>query len=125
MLELMEHITYMYEPFKTIDGQVTYIVYLKDKMWKVLEDDELIFETPHAESTFNFIKGIGVDLEIFHLYLIQNIANEAALHMSRLKDCEDLIGREACEKTYEAWQKFGKEIAKVVKKETTNLKVIK
>lgn len=125
MIELMQHIDYMYEPFKTIDGKITYFVYLKDGDWKILQDEQLVLKTPHADFALDFLKDIGVDLEAFHSSLISHVATEAALYMTKIKKCEDLIGAETCRRSYDAWQEFGKKLQKAIQKETTSLKVVK
>ena len=124
MIELMQHVTYLYDPVWTIDGQVQYFVYLKDGVWRVQEDNVDILKTKTPELVLDFLGEIGVDLEMWHSGLIYHVSTEATLHRMNLEKCEKLIGKATCKEAYNAWQSFGKNLGKEIKKLTTGLKVV-
>jgi hypothetical protein len=124
MIDLMRHIDYMYDPVWTLDGKTKYFVYLKDEIWRIQEDGDDILKTKTPELVLDFLEEIGVNLEPFHTGLIYHVATEATVHMMSLKKCQELIGVEACEKSYEAWEDFGKSLGKEIRRFTSGLKVV-
>lgn len=124
MLEMMKFIDYMYDPVNSLDGERQFMVFLKDGIWKILEDDELVCMSMDPEHIIDRLEYEEADLDELEAFLIYHIATEATLHMMKLDQCRELVGQPVIDDIYNGWKDMGRELEKAIRQAFNPLKLV-
>ena len=127
--ELMEHITYFYEPIRSAyDDSLEFTVFLKDGRWEITNNGETIpvFGTTEYMSALGFLVEVNADIALFHGMVHEKVCTEGTLRRLQLKKIEELVGKESVDKNEEAWAEFTKGLAGIIDKEVnkTTLEIV-
>lgn len=124
MLEMMKFIDYMYDPVNSLDGKRQFMVFLKDGIWQILEDEELVCMSMDPEHIIDRLEYEEADLDELEAFLIYHIATEATLHMMKLDQCIELVGKPVIDDIYNGWKDMGRELEKAIQQAFNPLKLV-
>lgn len=124
MLEMMKFIDYMYDPVNSLDGKRQFMVFLKDGIWQILEDGELVCMSMDPEHIIDRLEYEEADLDELEAFLIYHIATEATLHMMKLDQCIELVGKPVIDDIYNGWKDMGRELEKAIQQAFNPLKLV-
>lgn len=124
MLEMMKFIDYMYDPVNSLDGEREFMVFLKDGVWQILEEDELVCMSMDPEHIIDRLEYEEANLDELEAFLIYHIATEATLHMMKLDQCIELVGKPVIDDIYNGWKDMGRELEKAIQQAFNPLKLV-
>ena len=124
MKELLNFVDYLYEPVYDVEGD-EFFLYLKDGVWQVLMDRDVIFQTQDENVFLEFVQDAQLNMDQLRRYLLDSVCTKAVWLRMQQQQIEKVVGKDTVDYAYDSWMNFGDQLKKILKKHTSTLELVK